>query len=237
MTTGRFYARSVQTLGRLLGVEVCGIEQIPQGRALLVANHAFGFDVAFPIEAISRVTGRQVWALGEHLWWKVPVVRRIAASVGVVDGRRDVATRLLSDDQLVVVLPGGLREAVKPRELRYALLWGKRFGFVDVAVRTGSPIVPLACTGADEFFDFVGNPYAQGRRWLHARGIPVPLPARILPIPHLVPLRYVVGEPISAAGVDPEDERAVHRLRREVEGALHELIEGALARRIGVPYP
>ena len=124
MTTGRFYARSVQTLGRLLGVEVCGIEQIPQGRALLVANHAFGFDVAFPIEAISRVTGRQVWALGEHLWWKVPVVRRIAASVGVVDGRRDVATRLLSDDQLVVVLPGGLREAVKPRELRYALLWG-----------------------------------------------------------------------------------------------------------------
>jgi 1-acyl-sn-glycerol-3-phosphate acyltransferase len=231
------YGRIVRTLANSLAVEVRGLEQIPAGRALLVANHAFGWDVAFPIEAIARATGRPVWALGEHLWWKIPILRRVAASMGVVDGRRDVATRLLSADQIVVVLPGGLREAVKPRELRYQLLWGKRYGFVEVAVRTGTPIVPLACTGADEFWDFVGDPYARGRRWLHVWGIPVPLPSRILPIPHLAPLRYVIGEPISVTGVDPEDRRAIHRLRREVGGALHELIEDELARRMGVPYP
>jgi 1-acyl-sn-glycerol-3-phosphate acyltransferase len=231
------YAGIVRAVAGCLGVQVRGIEQIPQGRALLVANHAFGWDVAFPMEAIARATGRSVWALGEHLWWKIPVMRRIAAAVGVVDGRRDVAARLLAADQIVVVQPGGLREAVKPRELRYQLLWGKRYGFVEVAIRTGTPILPLACTGADEFFDFVGDPYARGRRWLHAKGIPVPLPARLLPIPHVAPLRYVVGEPISAEGVDPEDAHAVHRVRREVEGALHELIENELARRAGIPYP
>jgi 1-acyl-sn-glycerol-3-phosphate acyltransferase len=230
------YARAVRLVASSLSVEVRGLERIPPGRALVVANHAFGWDVAFPMEAIARTTGRQVWALGEHLWWKIPILRRVAASIGVVDGRRDVATRLLGADQIVVVLPGGLREAVKPRELRYQLLWGKRYGFVEVAVRTGTPIVPLACTGADEFWDFVGDPYARGRRW-HLRGIPVPLPSRILPIPHLAPLRYVVGEPISVAGVDPDDHSALHRLRREVAGALHELIEDELARRVGVPYP
>ena len=231
------YGRVVRTLANTLSVQVRGLEQIPAGRALLVANHAFGWDVAFPMEAIARATGRSVWALGEHLWWRIPVLRRVAASVGVVDGRRDVATRLLSADQIVLVQPGGLREAVKPRELRYQLLWGKRYGFVEVAVRTGTPIVPLACTGADAFWDFVGDSYARGRRWLHVAGIPVPLPSRILPIPHLAPLRYVVGEPISVAGVDPEDPDALHRLRREVEGALHELIEDELARRMGIPYP
>src|SRR5689334_10105885 len=81
----------VHAVGRPLGVAVHGLERLPNGRALVVANHAFGWDVAFPIAAIARSTGRKVWALGEHLWWKIPVVRRLAASVGVVDGRREVA--------------------------------------------------------------------------------------------------------------------------------------------------
>jgi 1-acyl-sn-glycerol-3-phosphate acyltransferase len=233
----KLYAQTVQALARGLKVEVSGLECLPPGRALVVANHAFGWDVAFPMEAIARQTGRPVWALGEHLWWKIPIVRRLAASVGVVDGRREVAKSLLEKDQIVVVLPGGLREAVKPRELRYQLLWGKRYGFVEVAARTGTPIVPLACTGADELWDFMGDPYARGRRWLRSNVIPIPLPARILPIPHLVPLRYRIGEPISVAGVDPADTDALHRIRREVAGALHELIEGELARRTGLPYP
>jgi 1-acyl-sn-glycerol-3-phosphate acyltransferase len=231
------WAQAVRVLARRLGVEVRGIERIPPGRSLVVANHAFGFDVAFPMEAIARATGRQVWVLGEHLWWKIPIARRMAAALGIVDGRPDVAMRLLGADQIVVVLPGGLREAVKPRELRYQLLWGKRYGFVEAAVRSGAPIVPLACIGADELFNFVGDPYARGRRWLHMKGVPIPLPSWGLPVPHFSRLRYRLGEPISVVGVDPDDADALHRLRREVEGALHELIEAELADRAGFPYP
>jgi 1-acyl-sn-glycerol-3-phosphate acyltransferase len=227
----------VGALGRRLHVVVDGIERLPSGRAMLVANHAFGWDVAFPMEAISRATGRDVWALGEHLWWKVPGLRRLAAAVGVVDGSRGNAEELLRAEELVVVLPGGLREAVKPRELRYQLLWGHRYGFVDVAVRSAAPIVPLACVGADELFDFVGDAYARGRRWLRVEGIPIPFPSRVLPIPHRVALRYVVGEPISTEGVDWKDPGAQRRLRHEVAGALHELIEDELARRSGITYP
>lgn len=230
----RFYGY-VEQCARALHIEVSGLEHIPAGRALLVANHTFGWDVAVPIAAIAKQLGRRVWVLGEHAWWRVPLLRRIAAGCGVVDGNPANVDRLLASDQLVIVLPGGLREAVKPRELRYQLLWGKRYGFVRAALRNRAPIVPLACTGGDELFDFVGNPYERGRRWL-GRAIPIPLPSRILPIPHLVRPHFSFGEAIvPEAGPEGADDYAtVRRLRREVEGALHELIENDLARRAGI---
>ena len=231
----RFYG-GVNALAKRLNIELEGIDRVPKGRALLVANHAFGWDVAFPVAAIWRATGRPVWTLGEHLWWKVPMLRRIAAAVGIVDGTTANVDRLLESDQLVLVLPGGLREAVKPRELRYRLLWGNRYGFVKAAIRHRTPIVPLAAMGADDLWDFKGDAYARGRRWLRHAGFPVPLPARILPIPHRTHLRYVIGDPI-APRAEPEqadDKQVLRHLRFEVEGALHELIDRELARRAGI---
>jgi len=231
----RFYRR-VEQLMNLLRIEVQGVEQIPPAQALIVGNHTFGWDATFPMSAVFRATGRPVWALGEHLWWKIPLLRRLASAVGTVDGTPENVDRLLAEEQLVLVLPGGLREAVKPRELRYRLLWGHRYGFIRAAIRNRAPIVPLAAIGADDFFDFVGDPFARGRRWLHRPGFPIPRPSRLLPIPHFVPLRFVFGEPIPMPDdVDLEhDEVTVRRLRREVEGALHELIETELARRAGI---
>ncbi len=234
-TAGRFYD-AVGWMSRRLRVEVEGLERIPAGRALIVANHTFGWDVVFPMQVVWEKLRRPVWVLGEHAWWQIPFLRRLAAAVGTVDGTPENADRLLAHDELVLVLPGGLREAVKPRELRYRLLWGHRYGFIRTALRNRTPVVPLASIGADDLFDFVGNAYRRGERWLRRSGIPIPLPSRILPIPHLVPLRFVFGEPIElrASPEQADDHALVRRLRREVEGALHELIENELARRVGI---
>jgi 1-acyl-sn-glycerol-3-phosphate acyltransferase len=232
---GRFN-ELVSWASRRLHVEVAGIENLPPGRALLVANHAFGLDVMLPIAEIWRTIHLRVWVLGEHAWWRFPFLRRLAAAVGTVDGTAENANRLLEHDELVLVLPGGLREAVKPRELRYRLLWGSRYGFVRAAIRNRAPIVPLASIGPDDLFDFVGNAYQRGERWLRRRGIPVPLPLRVLPIPHLVRFRFVLGEPIEPNALPEQagDAVVVRRLRHEVEGALHELIETELAKRAGI---
>jgi hypothetical protein len=108
---------------------------------------------------------------------------------------------------------------------------------VRAAIRNRAPLIPLACVGADDLFDFVGNAYARGARWFgKRRQVPVPLPSRILPIPHFSPLRFIVGEPI-VHGLAPEQADNIHalrRLRHEVAGALHELIENELARRAGL---
>src|SRR4051794_28763690 len=69
-------------ISRRLSIDVVGLERIPAGRALLVANHAFGYDMALPMAAIWERLHRRVWALGEHAWWKVPFLRRLAAAVG-----------------------------------------------------------------------------------------------------------------------------------------------------------
>jgi 1-acyl-sn-glycerol-3-phosphate acyltransferase len=234
-TERRFYAL-VAGLARWFHVEIEGVDRVPPGRALLVANHTFGFDVIFPMAAIHRATGRHVWVLGEHVWWKFPFLRRLAAGVGTVDGTPENANRLLSSDELVLVLPGGLREAMKPRELRYRLMWGRRYGFIRAAIRNGAPIVPLAAIGADDIFDLVGDAFHRGERLLGRFGFPLPRPAYGIPIPHLVKLRFVFGTPLvlRAKPEEADDPDVLRHARLEVEGALQELIDVELARRAGI---
>jgi 1-acyl-sn-glycerol-3-phosphate acyltransferase len=221
----------VDRLGERVHIDLEGIDRLPKGRAVLVANHAFGiWDLAFAAARIHRLTGRTIWSLGEHIWWKVPFVRRIASAVGVVDGTPDNADALLKRDELLLVLPGGLREAMKPHELRYRLLWGHRYGFVRAALRNRAPLVPLACIGGDDMFELVGDPYARGKR-LHV-SIPIPRPNHFMP--KRVHLRFIIGDPIDVTRRGPADDpNAVKSVRREVEGALHELIELELARAAG----
>jgi 1-acyl-sn-glycerol-3-phosphate acyltransferase len=219
-------------IARRFGVEIEGIDRLPPGRCLIVANHTFGFDVMFAAAAVFKATGRVVWGLGEHAWWRFPFIRRLAASAGTVDGTQENADRLLQADQLVLVLPGGIREAVKPHELRYRLLWGQRYGFIRAAIRNQAPVVPLAMVGADDLFDLVGDAMRRGRRIR----FPIPRPAYGLPILHRVKLKGIFGEPI-ALGAGPEQEHdtaVLRRCRHEVEGALYELIDTELARRAGI---
>lgn len=223
-------------LGQRLGVGFSGMDHLPSGGALVVTNHTFGWDSIFPIAEVWRVLGRPLWSLGEHAWWHVPFVRKEVARLGVVDGSRRNVDALLSAGQLVLVLPGGLRESVKPRELKYRLLWGERYGFVRAALRNQVPIVPMASIGGDDVFDLVGDAFGRGQRWLRSRRIPVPLPARILPIPRAVRFRFLFGEPIPPRGraEDTADPQLLSQVRHEVGGALHELIEQELARRAGI---
>jgi 1-acyl-sn-glycerol-3-phosphate acyltransferase len=228
----------VDRVGRKLHVAMEGLERLPPGRALLVANHAFGLDIAFAAARIRAETGRRVWVLGEHAWWRLPGVRLIAAAVGIVDGTPENVDALLAANELVLVLPGGLREAVKPRELRYRLIWGHRYGFIRAALRNVAPLVPLVSLGADEMFDLVGDAFARARRL--RLPFPLPRPAHLVPVPHLKALRFVVGEPIpvdeyARAVADGDDEHVVRRLRREVEGSIHEIFEDELSRRAHFP--
>lgn len=234
-TTAREFYGVIDRIARAFKVECDGVAHVPKGRALLVANHAFGWDIVFAMNAIWQSTGRPVWALGEHAWWSFPYLRKLAAAVGTVDGTQKNVDMLLAHDEIVLVLPGGLREAVKPRELRYRLLWGNRYGFVRGAIRNQAPVVPLASIGADDVFDFVGNAYRRGERVLRRTGIPLPLPSRLLPIPHLVKLRYVFGEPMTPPAAElADDPKTLRRFRHEVGGALHELIDRELAQRAGI---
>ena len=63
----------------------------------------------------------------------------------------DNAYRLLREQrQLVLVFPEGAKGPAKPYSERYRLRRFGRGGFVEIAMRAGAPVVPIAVVGAEE---------------------------------------------------------------------------------------
>ena len=73
------------------------------------------------------------------------------------------ATRLLEQDELVMVFPEGVKGTGKPFSERYRLQRFGRGGFVEIALRTGSPIVPVAVVGSEEIYPKIAESPALAR--------------------------------------------------------------------------
>ncbi len=233
---------------RWFRVEATGIENIPQrGRALLVANHAgtLPYDSAMVMHAVRRdhPARRDVRPLVEdtvfHLPWLGPLMNRI----GGVRADPANAERLLEKDELVAVFPEGEKGMGKLWKDRYRLQRFGRGGFVKLALRTGSPIIPVAVVGAEEAAPMLGKV-----TWFAKNiGIPwIPVtptfpwlgPAGLLPLPSKWYVQF--GEPIDVAavagrrtsGVEAADDRLlVNQLADQIRNQIQHMIEGLLAKR------
>lgn len=139
---------------RWFRVEWEGLEHVPRrGGALLVSNHAglFPVDGGIISLGIQDETGRPVYSLAHHGFWRVPWVGSWIARTGAVVGHPDNAHRLLAEDEsLVLVFPEGAKGPVKPPSERYRLQRFGRGGFVETAMRAGVPIVPIALMGTED---------------------------------------------------------------------------------------
>jgi 1-acyl-sn-glycerol-3-phosphate acyltransferase len=81
----------------------------------------------------------------------VPVIGTMWSRTGGVPASPDNAYRLLHDEQqLALVFPEGTKGTGKHVRDRYRLQRFGRGGFVEIAMRAGVPIVPLAIVGNEE---------------------------------------------------------------------------------------
>ena len=88
--------------------------------------------------------------------------------------------KLLAAGECVLLFPGGVREAFKRKDEKYALFWPSRPEFVRMAARHGAVIVPFAAVGAEDGFDVVADaddvkaiPFGVGEALLaRARDVP-----------------------------------------------------------------
>ena len=139
---------------RWFRVEWEGLEKIPRhGGALLVANHAGALPPDAPVimHGIEKELERPVYGLGDHFFKTVPVVGTLWARAGGVAAHPENAYRLLREQQqLVLVFPEGDKGPGKTYAERYRLRRFGRGGFVEIAMRAGVPIVPIAVIGAEE---------------------------------------------------------------------------------------
>ena len=135
-------------------VEWEGLDKIPtSGGALLVANHAGAIPSDAPaiMHGVETELNRPVYGLADHFFKGVPVVGTLWARNGGVVAHPDNAYRLLREqNQLVLVFPEGTKGTGKVYNERYRLRRFGRGGFVEIAMRAGVPIIPIAVVGAEE---------------------------------------------------------------------------------------
>jgi 1-acyl-sn-glycerol-3-phosphate acyltransferase len=131
-----------------------GLEKIPtDGGALLVANHAGAIPSDAPVimHGIEKELGRPVYGMADYFFRTVPVVSTLWARAGGVAARPDNAYRLLHDQgKLALVFPEGTKGPSKSFTDRYQLRRFGRGGFVEIAMRAGVPVIPIAVTGSEE---------------------------------------------------------------------------------------
>jgi 1-acyl-sn-glycerol-3-phosphate acyltransferase len=139
-----------------------GLEHVPdEGGALVVANHAgtLPFDAVMTKFALlhDHPAHRHLRELAADLALRVPVVGPLARKTGNTLAHSEDARLLLSSGELVGVWPEGFKGIGKPYRDRYKLQRFGRGGFVEVALRSQVPIIPVAIIGSEEIYPIIGN--------------------------------------------------------------------------------
>lgn len=123
--------------------KVQGIENLPKkGGALLVGYHG-----ALPIDAYYLVAAifekrRKVRIVVDKFLFKVPGLRLLLEVLNSFPGSVNDCVQALNNGEILLIYPGGLREAMLSDE-NYKLLWKTRRGYSRVAVKAEVPIIPF----------------------------------------------------------------------------------------------
>jgi 1-acyl-sn-glycerol-3-phosphate acyltransferase len=158
-----------------------GLEKIPRtGGALLVANHAGAIPSDAPVimHGIESELHRPVYGMADYFFRSAPYMGTMWARVGGVPAHPDNALRLLHDQgQLALVFPEGTKGPSKTYTDRYRLRRFGRGGFVEIAMRAGVPVIPIAVVGAEESMPIIMRLPSVAK----ALGVPyVPITANML---------------------------------------------------------
>lgn len=216
-------------------VEVEGIERVPKDRVLLIGNHSaqLAYDgmlvcAAFILEAEPP---RFVRAMIERFFANPPFVNVLMARTGQLIGVPENCERLLAEeDAAVLVFPEGERGGGKVWKDRYKVMGFGR-GFMRLALKTRSPIVPFAFIGGEEMCPS----FSRMKPIARLLGVPyAPLTPTILPLPLPAKVHILFGEPMVFEGRGDEEDEVIAPLVTKVESAVAALIERGLEKRKGV---
>lgn len=221
-----------------------GLEHVPtSGPALVVGNHAgtLPFDAMMVALAIhdEHPAHRLLRMLAADLAFTLPLIAPLARKSGNTLACEEDAERLLAAGELVGVWPEGYKGLGKPFRERYRLRRFGRGGFVELALRTGTPIVPVAVVGSEEIYPMIGNLRRVGRL-LGLPYLPVtptfPLLGPLGAVP--LPSRWLIEfcPPIETAGYGPEavlDPMVVFDLTDQVRDTIQRTLDKNRAARGG----
>jgi len=216
--------------------ELFGLENIPaKGRAILVSNHGMlPVDAVLLVHAVHEAYGRWPKGLTDRRIFRIPLLRQFFLDLGIVMANPQTGQALLDREEIVYIMPGGAREAFKSSRERYKLLWKRRMGFVRLAIRTGTPIIPAVCIGIDEIYHLLLDGYSVSERIFGKDALlPITLPIGLGPLPLPAKLTHYVGKPIRFRykPEDADDAAKVSRLHRRVLQTMQAMLRHGMEER------
>lgn len=185
--------------------EVQGMENIPvEGPCMVAVNHSFAtYDIGILQYKVYKAIGKFPRGFADNAFFKLPVVGRIAAYSGAIPGEHKVGTYVLKELKAhVLVAPGGMREALRPKEEKYQIRWERRKGFVKLAIRTGTPIVLAACPAADDLYRIYENRLTKFVYKKYKMPLPMIKPYGRSPMPKKIKLIHYISKAMYPPVVD-----------------------------------
>ncbi len=229
---------------RYFRVRTLGVERIPDmGPALVVGNHsgtvALDAVIAQYAVATEHPTRRVIRNIGADLVYQLPLIGPLARKGGAAVATEEDAQELLRRGELVGVYPEGYKGVGKGWRERYKLQRFGRGGFMETALRTRVPIIPVAIVGAEEAFPMIGN-----AKWL-ARTLGTPYfpitptfpwlgPLGLLPLPSKWIIEFGSPIPVDDYPEDAaEDPMLVFDLADRVRDTIQQMLYSLLQQRKG----
>lgn len=221
--------------------EVFGIDNVPDvDGGLVVGNHSgtVALDALMLTVALrdQHPGDRHLRLLGADLVFRMPVLSELARKAGATVACNPDAERLMREGELVGVFPEGFKGIGKRYSERYKLQRFGRGGFVSAALRTGTPIIPVAIVGAEEIYPILadlkplarllGMPYfpvTPTFPWLGPLGL-VPLPSKWL-------IEFCPPIPTAHLTEHADDPMVVYNLADEVRETIQATIHSLLEKR------
>jgi 1-acyl-sn-glycerol-3-phosphate acyltransferase len=222
-------------------VELHGAHNIPaHGRALLVANHSRnsvwdGIVLRAALRS-QHPAGRMPRWLVDDQQFHAPFLGTFVNRLGAVRACQENAERLLLREELVVVFPEGSKATDRPYEERHRLQRFGRGGFVKLALRTGTPVIPVAIVATEHEGAVWRNRLASASRVLAAPFAALrpsfPRMGALAVPPMSARIRIYVGEPIAEISRQDasvtQDDGLVHELNECVRSAVQNLVNASL---------
>lgn len=227
-------------------VEAIGLDHIPaKGRICLVANHSgvLPYDAMMISHAVmhQKRNGRLIRSLLDDQFVNTAFLSTIITRMGSVRACQENAQRLLMDEQAICIFPEGIQGVMKHYKHRYQLKRFGRGGFVNLCLRTKTPIIPVVVIGAEEV-----HPVLYRNSWLRRRvGTLVPPitptfpalgPLGLLPMPSKWTIEF--GKPIDVSREfnikDEDDELGVNLAKEKIRARIQGMIYQRLKTRKGV---
>ncbi len=227
--------------------EVEGLENVPRDEpALLVGNHSGGFIIVDTFVFAQKFYDhfgpeRRFHQLAHDVVFQVPGGRAIGRRWGMVPASRDNMRAALERGAALLVYPGGEVETFRPSWESSEVDFAGRTGYVELALESDTPIVPVVAIGGQETALFLGRGRRLAKafrldRLMRLKVLPAQLgppfgltvldaPGRI-PLPSKITIRVLPKIDLrERLGPDPDVEQAGRLVSETIQEALDELAE------------